>query len=250
MEFRIVEYGESGEGSRYLDQFLVVRKEEFIVRKQWGNLSEYEDREFDVYDVGAKYALLTEFGRVLAGARILRTDQKRATGFGARPYSYMLLDAFEGCLPGMPKEICWERPPVSREVWEVTRIVSLPERRLGVILFEKICDYFVSVGATLAVFIGPPAFIPLLRRSDFDAVPLGPVIGEGRDAYQAMVCDVARGAASQKWISDGIVDVKLDELIEKADRKGVSLDQVVSEFASAPESIFSDVGDSPSKLPR
>ena len=104
--------------------FLKLRKEVFIDRMDWP-LYHFQSIEFEQYDTfNAVYIIVHENGKVLGGARLIRTDQ--CVGTGTVRYSYMIRDAHQGLLPGMPTELCDSDPPARSDTWELTRLATLP----------------------------------------------------------------------------------------------------------------------------
>lgn len=115
--------------------FLLLRKEVFVDKMDWP-LFHADSMEFEQYDtLTSVYILAHEDDNVIGGARLVRTDQNQSVGKVV--YSYMIRDAYLENLPGLPAEICTEKPPVDSKVWELTRFTSMDNLWVGRSILEK-----------------------------------------------------------------------------------------------------------------
>jgi N-acyl-L-homoserine lactone synthetase len=95
---------------------LTARREAYHAGRGW-NLPETMGIEYDQYDtpVSRWLAVNDAAGNVLAGARLTPTTAQSGI------YSYLLRDAQNGLLEGIPGDLLFEQAPVERGIWEVTR---------------------------------------------------------------------------------------------------------------------------------
>lgn len=102
-------------GRAYYD-FLGLRKRIFVDTLGW-DIPHDDHVEMDQYDTPvAQYSVVLRNGEVIGGARTMPTSAKWG------PHGYMLGDAFDGKLGGIPADVVPEAPR-SPEVWECTRLV-------------------------------------------------------------------------------------------------------------------------------
>lgn len=169
-------------------KFLQLRKSVFIDEKEWG-LVHSDGIEFEQYDfIGAIYIIAHRGDEVLGGARLVRTDN--AIGNGSIAYSYMIRDACLGYLPGMPNELCDGPAPVSEQIWELTRLVSVGEEGVGEAILQAANDFLHRIGALHCLFLGPPGFLRMAKRLGFEASPLGKIQGNKDGRFLAFSCAV------------------------------------------------------------
>ncbi|MDE4175770.1 acyl-homoserine-lactone synthase [Phaeobacter sp. PT47_59] len=144
--------------------FLALRKRKLVDELGW-SLHHFGGLEKDQYDrTGAIYSVVTNQGGVVAGARASScrsSDDK---------WSYMLKDASEGKLPGIPGGLLSEYPETN-ETWECTRFVmdetqadqELPSIETKLVV-AGLCEAASTMGATELISLSPPGLGPLLRR--------------------------------------------------------------------------------------
>jgi len=113
-------------GTAYFD-YLALRKRFFVDSLGWG-IPHDDTVEMDQYDnPRARYSLVLQDGKVIAGARAMPTTAKWGE------HTYMLRDAMCGRLTTIPKDLIPEEI-VSTKVWECTRLViaehvtAMPDR--------------------------------------------------------------------------------------------------------------------------
>ena len=160
-------------GQLYAD-LLRARKTVFIDQKAW-DLPQADGMEFDQYDTPqSRSVVIHEYGRVLAGVRLLPTTAQCGC------YSYMLRDAQRGLLPNIPEYILYEPAPVATHVWEATRLFVTKnepaERRLVIQakLIKAMANAATQQGATHVIGIVPAAFQRWMNRLGLSALPVGP----------------------------------------------------------------------------
>ena len=136
--------------------FFQLRKAVFIDEMDWP-LYQYEEIEFEQYDTfHAVYLIAHDGGRVLGGARLIRTDW--VTGTGKVRYSYMIRDACEGLLPDMPRGLCFEKPPTDPKVWELTRLATVPGTDVARDLLHATNRFLIQEGANRCLSSVPRHF--------------------------------------------------------------------------------------------
>ncbi|MCR8827653.1 acyl-homoserine-lactone synthase [Pseudosulfitobacter koreensis] len=177
-------------GELYVD-FLRARKRVFIDQKRW-DLPQTDGMEFDQYDTPQSSAVVVhEFGRVLAGVRLLPTTAHCGC------YTYMLKDAQRGLLPDIPQKVLYETAPVAPHVIEATRLFITPdvtaERRMIVQmqLMQAMASSASAQGAKFVIGIVPAIFQRWMTRLGFSAVPMGPKLNIDGDNTQAAIMNVS-----------------------------------------------------------
>lgn len=175
--------------------YLELRKSLFVDKLAW-SISSWENYEFEQYDTAKTvYVLAKKDGKVVAGGRLIRTDSKMPNAGGKYQYTYMIADAYNGLLEGMPSELCQETPPRDPKIWEFSRIVSSRNDGAAVReVFHAANTFIAEQGGTGGVFIGSPALMRMCRMSGFDPSPMGPIVSTpdaGR--FLAFQCDVLQG---------------------------------------------------------
>jgi N-acyl-L-homoserine lactone synthetase len=184
-------------GELYVD-FLRARKRVFIDHKKW-DLPNTDGMEFDQYDTPQSSAVIVhEFGRVLAGVRLLPTTAYCGC------YSYMLRDAQRGLLPDIPETVLYEEAPVAPHVIEATRLFITPdvtaERRMIVQmkLMQAMASSASAQGAKFVIGIVPAIFQRWMTRLGFSAVPMGPKLNISGDNTQAAIMNVSSAVTWDK----------------------------------------------------
>jgi acyl homoserine lactone synthase len=168
--------------------FLQLRKEVFIDKMDWP-LYQYDAIEFEQYDTfNAVYIIAHDGAQVLGGARLIRTDHE--IGTGKIKYSYMIRDAYNGLLPGMPTEICFEKPPTDPKIWELTRLATLPGADVARELLHATNRFLIQEQAEKCLFLGPPAFLRMAKGMGYMPSRMGPTVRNDDGAFLAFSCDV------------------------------------------------------------
>jgi len=168
--------------------FFQLRKAVFIDEMEWP-LYQYDEIEFEQYDTfNAVYLIAHDGPRVLGGARLIRTDWM--TGTGKVRYSYMIRDACEGLLPDLPRELCFEKPPTDPQIWELTRLATVPGTDVARDLLHATNQFLIQEGAKRCLFLGPPAFLRMAKSMGYSPNRLGPTVKNGDGSFLAFSCDV------------------------------------------------------------
>lgn len=155
-------------GAAFFD-YLALRKQFFVDTLGW-SIPHNDSVEMDQYDnPEARYSLVVEDGKVLAGARAMPTT---VTWGGT---SYMLRDALIGKLPGIPADLLGEEI-VSPSMWECSRLVIAPEvegiaRRTEVLglICEGLVDMAIEGGATEMMTLSNLWLLRALRKLGYEA---------------------------------------------------------------------------------
>ncbi len=169
-------------------KFLALRRAIFIDRLAWP-LFEYEDIEFEQYDTfNSVYVIAHAGSEVYGGARLIRTDQ--TVGTGNIRYTYMIKDAFDGLLPGMPGGICYEPPPEDGNIWELTRLATRPTTNVARSILDAANRFLAAEGAVRCLFLGPPAFLRLAQTMGYTPTRLGPTVRNNDGSFVAFSCAV------------------------------------------------------------
>lgn len=165
--------------------FFRLRKQVFVDRMDW-KLDHHDGAEFEQYDTyDTTYVIAHRNRKVVGGARLRRTDQRNAC------YSYMIRDAYLGLLDGLPREMCFDEPPVDKGAWELTRLTALPdEKEVGAAILTCSNDYLYDIGATTCLFLGPAAFIRMAEKMGWKTRRLGPLVGNQDGRFLAFECPV------------------------------------------------------------
>ena len=168
-----------------LADMLRARKRVFIDRKEW-NLQTLFDMEFDQYDTPLSRWVVSQIdGKVLAGDRLTPTTAQMG-GF-----TYMLKDAQDGRLEGLPADVLDWPAPVDDHTWEGSRIfvaidcpAPLRSAARDAMLMEMI-RHAMANGVRQLICILPRVWPELARRHHLAMKAIGPVFG-GRDRCQAV----------------------------------------------------------------
>lgn len=189
-EVRIIQYPEGIPHWHLVSSYLKLRKEVFIDRLEWP-LFHVDDLEFEQYDsFDTTYVVATRGDEVVGGARLRRTDQR--SGGGHVRYSYMIRDACLGILPGLPKNLCHEVPPMDEDIWELTRMVVNGPKEITRLILQATNEFLAQKGAASVMFLGSPAFLRMAKTWNWPAHQLGPVTGNADGRFQVIECPVRR----------------------------------------------------------
>ncbi|WP_185958797.1 acyl-homoserine-lactone synthase [Paracoccus laeviglucosivorans] len=193
MQISILRFPQDANRWNLVGAYLTLRRDVFIERKDW-SLWQAEDLEFEQYDSFDTTYVIAHIGiEVVGGGRLRRADQR--TGHGNYRYSYMIRDAVLGMLPGLPRELCFDPPPVDPSTWELTRFVNTAGAGIANAMLGAINDFLFASDAKSCLCLGSPAFLRMARRVGWQAREMGPVCGnkDGRFlVFDLSVVDPAR----------------------------------------------------------
>ena len=159
-------------GSAFFE-FLALRKQFFVDQLGW-DIPHDADVEMDQYDnPKAYYSLVLKDGKVVGGMRAMATTAQWGS------HTYMLRDAVDGKLMGIPADII-PHAEVTPNVWEATRVVisdSLTTQAaraecLGLVL-DGVVSQATAHGATEIIALCPPVFARTLRQLGYPARIIG-----------------------------------------------------------------------------
>lgn len=176
-------------GSCFYD-FLVLRKRYFVDQLGW-KIPHDDEVEMDQYDTPqAHYAVVRHHGRVVGGARMMPTTHQWGQD------RYMLRDAADGKLPGIPAKIVpagFEGP----QVWECTRLVfddmlTDSERVQALdLVVEGVLSAARARGATCMVALSQVALIRAIRKLGYDPRQAGPAYRDPQSGRALAVLTMA-----------------------------------------------------------
>ena len=175
-----------------LVRYLKARHAVFIDKLGW-DLPETDGMEFDQYDTPlCRWAILHEFGEVLAGVRLTPTTAQIGM------HSYMLRDAQLGQLDSIPRDVLFFEAPVEDRIWEASRLFiseTVASERRGEVqrrLMDAMARVARDQNATQVIGIVPYVFSRWLRRLGLGAVPVGPKFEIDGTKSQAALFTVSR----------------------------------------------------------
>ncbi|WP_373636577.1 acyl-homoserine-lactone synthase [Yoonia sp. BS5-3] len=154
-------------------EFLALRKRFFVDKLGW-DVPHDDDVEMDQYDnPNAYYSLVLRDGKVIGGMRAMATTAQWGS------HTYMLRDAVDGKLIGIPADII-PQAEVTPNLWEATRVVISDEvtthadrsQCLSLIL-DGVVDQATTHGATEIIALCPPIFARTLRQLGYPAKLIG-----------------------------------------------------------------------------
>lgn len=173
-------------------KYLELRTEVFTRGKGW-DVWLPTKTDLDSYDCSDAYYIIAyepRKNRVLGGARLMCT-QRTERGDRLAPYTYMINDAFQGVLNGLPSNLCVNEPPQSKDVWELTRLVvgeSPPSVARSILKASN--DFLHAQDAKKCLFLGPKAFMRMAKGMGYHPTPLGPLVGPPKDQFLAFETEV------------------------------------------------------------
>ena len=154
-------------------EFLGLRKRFFVDQLGW-QIPHDDDVEMDQYDnPNAYYSLVLKDGKVVGGARAMATTAQWGS------HTYMLRDAVDGKLIGIPEDIV-PTAAVNANVWECTRVVISDEidthagrSECLALIVDGLVDQAKEQGATEMMALCPPSFARALRKLGYGADLIG-----------------------------------------------------------------------------
>lgn len=159
-------------GTAFYD-FLGLRKRFFVDQLGW-DIPHDDNVEMDQYDnPKAYYSLVLRDGKVIGGMRAMATTAQWGS------HTYMLRDAVDGKLIGIPADII-PTAEVTPNVWEATRVVISDEvdthadRSLCLsLILDGVVEQATAQGATEIIALCPPVFARTLRQLGYPAQLIG-----------------------------------------------------------------------------
>lgn len=189
---QVVGYGTSTHDTSLVAQFLNLRKKVFIDALGW-DVPQASDYEFDQYDTPHSRIVLVTLGkRIVAGMRLIPSTARVGI------YSYMLRDAQDGKLPGLPDTVLSQKAPVSETVWEGSRVFILPDipRKLRYKVREMLLHEMLLEcrrNGVDEVICLVPTWWPKLRLHGISIHAIGPEIDIG-GPYQAVCINASQSS--------------------------------------------------------
>ena len=159
-------------GSAFFE-FLALRKQFFVDQLGWG-IPHDDDVEMDQYDnPKAYYSLVRKNGKVIAGGRAMATTAQWGS------HTYMLRDAVEGKIIGIPETIVNE-VEVDARVWECTRVVVSSEIKdpaesaaCLALIVEGLAEQAEEQGGTELMALSRPSLLRALRKIGYNPRTIG-----------------------------------------------------------------------------
>lgn len=154
-------------------EYLALRKQFFVDQLGW-DIPHDADVEMDQYDnPQAYYALVLQDGKVVGGGRAMATTARWGS------HTYMLRDAVEGKIIGIPDTIMGD-VMVTDNVWECTRVVVSSQIKdpaasaqcLSLIV-AGLAEQARAHGATEMMALSRPSLLRALRKIGYAPRPLG-----------------------------------------------------------------------------
>lgn len=154
-------------------EFLALRKRFFVDQLGW-DIPHDDQVEMDQYDnPKAYYSLVLRDGKVIGGMRAMATTAQWGT------HTYMLRDAVDGKLIGIPADIM-PSAEVTPMVWEATRVVisdavttQADRARCLSLVLDGVVAQARAHGASEIIALCPPVFARTLRQLGFPARIIG-----------------------------------------------------------------------------
>lgn len=178
-------------------EFLALRKKFFVDQLGW-DIPHDDDVEMDQYDnPKAYYALVLKDGKVIGGGRAMATTAQWGS------HTYMLRDAVEGKIIGIPDTIVDELE-VTANVWECTRVVVSSEitdpaqsAACLALIVEGLAEQAVAQGGTELMALSRPSLVRALRKIGYAPRLIGPSYVNDEDGrrYVAMSMPIAENSA-------------------------------------------------------
>lgn len=159
-------------GSAFFE-FLALRKQFFVDQLGW-DIPHDDNVEMDQYDnPKAYYSLVLRDGKVIGGMRAMATTAQWGS------HTYMLRDAVDGKLIGIPADII-PHAEVTPNVWEATRVViadtvttQADRAECLSLVLDGVVRQAREHGATEIIALCPPVFARTLRQLGFPAKIIG-----------------------------------------------------------------------------
>jgi len=145
-------------------EYLQLRKQYFVDTLHW-EIPHNEAVEMDQYDnPTAFYSLVIDGGRVVGGARAMPTTARWGD------HTYMLRDAADGKLPGIPQQL-FASAVVTPQVWEATRLITASSvdnhadrSRILSMVMQGVSDIARARGASELIAIAPVLLVRAMRQ--------------------------------------------------------------------------------------
>ncbi|MFN3661745.1 MAG: acyl-homoserine-lactone synthase [Yoonia sp.] len=174
-------------------EFLALRKKVFVDQLGW-DIPHDDDVEMDQYDnPQAYYSLVLQDGKVVGGGRAMATTARWGS------HTYMLRDAIEGKIIGIPASVVPEAF-VTANIWECTRLVVSPEikdlatsARCLELIVEGLVEQAVAQKATDLMSLSPPSLIRTLRKFGYSPSMIGEPYVNAEDGRRYVVLSMPVG---------------------------------------------------------
>lgn len=154
-------------------EFLALRKQFFVDQLGW-DIPHDDDVEMDQYDnPKAYYSLVLQDGKVIGGGRAMATTAQWGS------HTYMLRDAVEGKIIGIPDTIV-NQIEVTANVWECTRVVVSSQIKTPAesaeclaLIVRGLAEQAREQNATEMMALSRPSLLRALRKIGYNPRLIG-----------------------------------------------------------------------------
>lgn len=154
-----------------------LRKAVFIDKAGW-NIPVHNGLEFDQYDTAYSHyvVVIDENNECVGCARMMPTN----VSIGL--HSYMIKDAYEGKLEGIPTDILDTAPPCEIDAWEATRyaispgVCSRESRDIMQHILIAMKEFAQQKSITKFIGLMPTALYRMFERAGYKIDIIGPIV--------------------------------------------------------------------------
>jgi acyl homoserine lactone synthase len=182
-------------------EFLALRKKFFVDQLGW-DIPHDDEVEMDQYDnPKAYYSLVLQDGKVIGGGRAMATTARWGS------HTYMLRDAIEGKIIGIPDTIV-EDLDVTADVWECTRVVVSSDIKdpadsaacLALIVEGLVEQALVHAGTELMA-LSRPSLVRALRKIGYNPRLIGQSYVNSDDGRRYVAMSMPIGPSTAKPVA-------------------------------------------------
>lgn len=180
----------------FLAGYFQLRSRVFVNGKKW-DLFNSNEHELDEYDKETSHYIVVyneDTGEVCGGARLSPTEDP---SFNSPIYqdaaSFMIKDACEGLLNGLPTNLCFGPPPTGERIWELTRVV-VSDPSVTQALFEAGTRFLTDKNVEQCLALGSPAVMRVAKKYGCEPKAIGPLVSNENGSFLAFSCDVVASA--------------------------------------------------------
>ncbi|MBQ2263520.1 MAG: autoinducer synthase [Loktanella sp.] len=191
-------------------EYLALRKQVFVDQLGW-DIPHDDDVEMDQYDnPQAYYSLVLRDGKVIGGGRAMATTARWGS------HTYMLRDAIEGKIIGIPASVVPEAF-VTANIWECTRLVVSSEikdqaasARCLELIVDGLVEQAVAQNATDLMSLSPPSLMRTLRKFGYAPRMIGEPYVNAEDGRRYVVLSMPVGQQSRSSLTQAATSADHD----------------------------------------
>lgn len=194
-------------------EYLALRKQFFVDQLGW-DIPHDDEVEMDQYDnPKAFYSLVLKDGKVVGGGRAMATTSQWGS------HTYMLRDAVEGKIIGIPETII-SSSMVTASVWECTRVVVSSDIKdmkesaecLSLIV-RGLEEQATAHGGTELMALSRPSLVRALRKIGYNPKTIGPSYINTDDGrrYVAMSMPIGPQGTQSMQVESAVPPREIDE---------------------------------------